>query len=158
MYAGCPEGSFWNDCLEKCPCANGGICELDGSCICPQGLTGPNCTKKGISSIYCVYLNTSTYICLGSVNPPSILNQLYVCNVELYGQNIANYSKIITNQQNSCSRFILYTLYVVVEVRMRTLDQFFEIEILTYSDITSLRLSRYRVLERKTLLRQSYRA
>ena len=127
MYAGCPAGSFWNDCLEKCPCANGGICELDGSCICPQGLTGPNCTKKGISSIYCVYLNTSTYICLGSVNPPSILNQLYVCNVELYGQNIANYSKIITNQQNSwrqlysCSStflglrrlsvYIIYTIY-----------------------------------------------
>ena len=49
-------------------------------------------------------------------------------------------------------------VYVVIEVRMRTLDQFFEIEILTYSDITSLLLSLYHVLERKTLLRQSYRA
>ena len=47
---------------------------------------------------------------------------------------------------------------VAVEVRMRTLDQFFEIEFSTYFDITSLRLSLYHVLERKTLLRQSYRA
>ena len=49
-------------------------------------------------------------------------------------------------------------VYVVVKVRMRTLNQFFEIKILTYSDITSLRLSLYHVLERKTLLRQSYGA
>ena len=34
-------------------------------------------------------------------------------------------------------------MYVVVEVRMRTLDQFFEIEILTYSDITSHRVSTF---------------
>ena len=50
------------------------------------------------------------------------------------------------------------SIYVAVEVRMRTLDQFLEIEFSTYSDITSLRLSLYHVLERKTLLRQSYRA
>ena len=55
---------------------------------------------------------------------------------------------------------VIYTdfLYVAVEVRMRTLDQFFEIEFSTYFDITSLRLSLYHVFERKTLLRQSYRA
>ena len=52
--AGCPAGTYWNDCLEKCPCANGGICELDGSCRCPQGLTGPNCTKQGIQNNYII--------------------------------------------------------------------------------------------------------
>ena len=41
---------------------------------------------------------------------------------------------------------------------MRTLDRFFEIEFSTYTDITSIRLSLYHVLERKRLLRQSYRA
>ena len=51
------------------------------------------------------------------------------------------------------------TTYVVVEVRMRTLDQFFEIEFLTYSNTTSLCLSMYHVVElKKTLLQQSYRA
>ena len=39
---------------------------------------------------------------------------------------------------------------------MRTLDRFFEIEFLTYSDIAGLRLSLYHVLVRKTLLRLSY--
>ena len=52
---------------------------------------------------------------------------------------------------------ILYK-YVAVEIRMRTLDQFFELGFSTYSDITGLRLSLYYVLEQKTLLRQSYRA
>ena len=46
---------------------------------------------------------------------------------------------------------------VAVEVRMQTLYKVFEIDFLTYSDITRLCLSLYHVLERKTLLRQSYR-
>ena len=63
------------------------------------------------------------------------------------------YICIVIHQSNgNCS------IYVAVEVRMRTLDRFFEIGFLTYSDKTSHRLSLYHVLERKTLLRQNYRA
>ena len=42
-----------------------------------------------------------------------------------------------------------YTLITTVEVGMRTLDQFFEIEFLTHYYIKGLRLSLYHVLERK---------
>ena len=40
----------------------------------------------------------------------------------------------------------MITLYVTVEVRIRTLDQLFEIEILPYSGTTTLVLSLYQVL------------
>ena len=39
------------------------------------------------------------------------------------------------------------SICVAVEVRMRTLDRFFEIGFSTYSDITGLRLSLYHALE-----------
>ena len=85
-----------------------------------------------------VYSNYSHFI---------VLRHVFI----LYGKSFS--SSYVNSECLLCT-----IILVIVEVRMRTLDQFFEIEILTYSDITSLHVSWCHVLEQKTLLRQSYRA
>ena len=44
-HAGCPNGTYWQNCTKVCPCVNGGKCKVDGTCICPKGWTGPNCSE-----------------------------------------------------------------------------------------------------------------
>ena len=82
-------------------------------------------------------------------------------NIRIFG--IFYEYKIVIKKSKKYIRMLtdirIYIIWrMAVEVRMRTLDRFFEIEFSTYSDITSLRVSLYHVLKRKMLLRQSYRA
>ena len=44
-HAGCPNGTYWQDCSRNCTCENGGECNIDGKCDCPRGWTGPNCLQ-----------------------------------------------------------------------------------------------------------------
>jgi hypothetical protein len=41
----CPEGMYWQGCSRKCSCVNDGVCNVDGTCVCPRGWTGPDCSK-----------------------------------------------------------------------------------------------------------------
>ena len=43
----CPTGYYGNNCKSKCLCSNGSLCNnVDGSCDCAPGWTGPQC-KQG---------------------------------------------------------------------------------------------------------------
>jgi hypothetical protein len=41
----CSEGKYWQDCTKDCNCQNGGVCRIDGKCLCPRGWTGTDCSK-----------------------------------------------------------------------------------------------------------------
>ena len=83
------------------------------------------------------------------------------CKCVWVHSNVHNQAqKTMRGHLEKCIREHVIATFVIVavEVRMQTLDQFFEIGFSTYSDITRLRLYLYHVLEQKTLLQQSYRA
>ncbi|XP_058426093.1 N-acetylglucosamine-1-phosphodiester alpha-N-acetylglucosaminidase isoform X2 [Diceros bicornis minor] len=43
----CPNGSFGEDCAEKCQCQNGATCDpVQGTCTCPPGFTGDACVQE----------------------------------------------------------------------------------------------------------------
>lgn len=46
LPSGCPPGWFGADCVQRCNCSNGGVCDsASGNCTCGLGWTGTHCDK-----------------------------------------------------------------------------------------------------------------
>lgn len=70
--SGCPPGWFGADCVQRCNCSNGGVCDsATGNCTCGLGWAGPHCDKGDSTQTFILFLNAvrpllSTCFCLVS--------------------------------------------------------------------------------------------
>nr|BAR45635.1 limulus clotting factor C-like [Niponia nodulosa] len=42
----CPPNKYGQFCAGVCQCENGGVCDINGACVCPSGFTGPKCQMQ----------------------------------------------------------------------------------------------------------------
>ena len=46
FYTECGDGFYGPNCELTCNCKNGFVCDrFNGTCMCPVGMTGPDCTQ-----------------------------------------------------------------------------------------------------------------
>lgn len=66
----CPEGTYGNNCSQRCKCQNGGRCRAnDGVCKCQPGWVGTHCTDSTYFVIFVVKIENSLLFYRFSVLP-----------------------------------------------------------------------------------------
>lgn len=56
LASGCPPGWFGEDCVQRCNCSNGGVCDsASGNCTCGLGWTGEHCDRGDNTFISCFF-------------------------------------------------------------------------------------------------------